>query len=184
MRPGGRFRLITGLAFIPLLLSCSIRLTEPERFPDAVRLHDVVPYTQEPEQCGPYALASLLEYMGIRTDPAGLSSRLYSPGAGGTLTMDLFLEAGRQGLDARQVRGSAGQLRDEIRENNPVIVLLNYPGLSRKAGHFVLVAGYSDHPPGVFLVWGDGKLSWMNQEKFDTFWSGSESWMLTVRAKR
>ena len=184
MRTGGRFRCFTVLAFIPLLLSCSIRLTEPDRFPEAVRMHDVGPYLQDAEQCGPFALASLLQYMGIRADAASLARRLYSPGAGGTLTMDLFLEAGRQGLDARQLSGSPDILKKELKDYNPVIALFKYSTLQNTAGHFILVTGYSDRPAGFFLLWGDGKLSWMELKRFDQLWSGADSWMLTVRAER
>jgi ABC-type bacteriocin/lantibiotic exporter with double-glycine peptidase domain len=147
-------------------------------------MHNMGPYLQDPEQCGPYALASLLEYMGIMSDPADLARKLYSPGAGGTLTMDLFLEARRQGLEARQVKGSAGMLKEELKDHNPVIVLFKYSGLRTRTGHFVLVTGFSDYPPGFFLLWGDGKLSWMKQEEFEHLWANADSWMLTVRAKR
>jgi ABC-type bacteriocin/lantibiotic exporter with double-glycine peptidase domain len=160
-----------------------MRLTEPDRFPEAVRNHDVSPYLQEPEQCGPFALASLLNYMGVEADPNQLAERLYSPGAGGTLTMDLYLEAARRGLEAKQLSGSDSVLLDEIREHNPVIVLLKYRGLKGRAGHFVLVSGYSVDPPGYFVLWGDGRLSWIKREPFGDLWSGSGSWMLTVRGK-
>jgi ABC-type bacteriocin/lantibiotic exporter with double-glycine peptidase domain len=170
-------------AWVSLLLSCSIRLTEPDRFPEGVRIHDVGPYLQDPEQCGPFALAALLNYVGIDADPELLSKRLYSPGAGGALTMDLFLEARRTGLEARQLSGNEKLLAEELWEYNPVIVLLKYPGFRGSVGHFILVTGYSRDPDGFFVLWGDGKVSWMKQEKFHELWSGSGFWMLTVRRK-
>lgn len=170
-------------AWVPLIFSCTIRLTEPHRLPEAVRIHHVGPYLQEPEQCGPFALASLLQYMGIEADPELLRQRLYSPGAGGTLTMDLFLEARRRGLETRQLSGSAGVLEKELDRYNPVIVLLRYPGLGNKAGHFILVTGYSHEPEGFFMLWGDGKLSWMRLDRFNELWSRAGFWMLTVRGK-
>ena len=183
MKTGRWVRCIILCASVPLLLSCSIRLTEPDRFPEAVRKHDVTPYLQEPEQCGPFALAALLNYLKIEVDPNLLAKRLYSPGAGGTLTMDLYLEAVRNGLETRQLSGSDSILVKELEENNPVIVLFKYPGLKGRTGHFVLVSGYSVEPDGFFLLWGDNKLSWMKLEQFHKLWSGSEYWMLTVHRK-
>jgi hypothetical protein len=97
--------------------------------------------------------------------------------------MDLYLEAVRNGLEARQFSGSDSVLVKELQEYNPVIVLFKYPGLKGITGHFVLVSGYSADPQGYFLLWGDDKLSWMKREQFCRLWSGSEYWMLTVRSK-
>ncbi len=174
---------ITVFAWVTLLFSCTIRLSEPDRFPEAVRLHNVDPYLQDPEQCGPFALAALLRYMGIEADPDLLVQRLYSPGAGGTLTMDLYLEARRRGLETSQLSGSEGDLVKELEEYNPVIVLFKYPGLTGSTGHFILVTGYSSDPRGFFLLWGDGKLSWMKLARFDQLWSASGFWMLTAHGE-
>jgi len=171
---------VTVFTWVTLLFSCTIRLTEPGRLPEAARLHDVSPYLQDPDQCGPFALAALLEYIGIEADPDKLVRKLYSPGAGGTLTMDLFLEARRRGLDTQQLAGSEETLVEELRDHGPAIVLFKYPGLGGSPGHFILVTGYSSDPGGFFLLWGDGKLSWMKQDRFDHLWSESGFWMLTV----
>ena len=143
-------------------------------------MHEVGPYLQDPEQCGPFALAALLKYMGLEADPDLLLQRLYSPGAGGTLTMDLYLEARRRGLEARQISGSEDALVEELRDYAPVIVLLKYPGFRNSTGHFILVTGYSNNPQGFFMLWGDGKISWMELDRFHQFWSGSGFWMLSV----
>ena len=171
---------IAVFSWVPLLLSCTIRLTEPDRFPEAVRIHGVDPYLQDPEQCGPFALAALLRYLGIEADPDLLVQQLYSPGAGGTLTMDLYLEARRRGLDTRQLSGSEDLLTEELVDFIPVIVLFKYPRLQSTVGHFILVTGYSINPYGFFILWGDGKLSWMKLDRFNQLWSESGFWMLTV----
>lgn len=171
---------IAVFAWVPFLLSCTIRLTEPDRFPEAVRLHEVVPYLQDPEQCGPFALAALLEYIGVKADPDRLAQKLYSPGAGGTLTMDLYLEARRRGLATEQLPGSEDTLVEELQDHGPTVVLFKYPRLQSTVGHFILVTGYSDDPRGFFVLWGDGKLSWIKLDRFHQLWSESGFWMLTV----
>lgn len=171
---------------LPLIISCSLRTIEPDRFPEAVRLHDVTPYLQEPQQCGPYALASVQNFMGVEADATEMSRRLYSPGAGGTLTMDLYLEASRSGLVVEQVDGSMSSLRKQLAVA-PVIVLFRYTALVGSGGHFIVVTGYSSSSSssrgGFFLLWGDGRLSWMDEMRFDGMWSGSDRWMLVVGEK-
>jgi len=165
-----------------LFYSCSLRIVEPDRFPEAVRLHNVEPYVQEPEQCGPYALAAVQNFMGVEADAEEMSRRLYSPGAGGTLTMDLYLEAVRSGLPARQASGTISKLRDGL-DSDPVIVLFRYPELVGGSGHFIVVTGYSLEDSGFFILWGDGGLSWMDERRFQGMWSESGKWMLLFDGK-
>jgi hypothetical protein len=161
------------------LTSCSFRMTSPGSFPDAVRIHEVVPYRQEARLCGPYALASVLDYLGVTADPEEIAGRIYSPGAGGTLTLDLYLEAVRRGVDARQISGTVAGLHHEVENEAPVILLLKYPGTGGTPGHYVVVTGSSRDPSGFFLLWGDGRLSWMEERRLEAFWSGSGFWALT-----
>jgi hypothetical protein len=121
-------------------------------------------------------------FMGIEADAAEMSRRLYSPGAGGTLTMDLFLEASRSGLTVKQVEGSVSRLRVQL-DVAPVIVLFRYPALLGSGGHFIVVTGYSDVQRGFFILWGDGLVSWMDEKRFDGMWSESGRWMLEVSGK-
>ena len=166
------------LVWLPLLEACSVRLTSPGSFPEASRVHDVAPYKQEPHLCGPYALAAVLNFLGVETNPAEMAGRVFSPGAGGTLTMDLFLESRRRGVDARQIKGTPEGLHREMEKGPPAIILLRYPGTGGTLGHFVVVTGHSTDPAGFFLLWGDGRLSWMDEGRFEGFWSGSGFWAL------
>lgn len=178
------FRAVWLAVFCGLLLfySCSLRIIEPDRFPEAVRLHNVEPYLQEPEQCGPYALAAVQNFVGIEADADEMSGRLYSLGAGGTLTMDLYLEAVRSGLPARQATGTMSTLRDGL-DSDPVIVLFRYPALVGGSGHFLVVTGYSMEKSGFYILWGDGRLSWMDEKRFQSMWSESGRWMLLFDGK-
>jgi hypothetical protein len=178
------FRAVWLAVFCGLILfySCSLRIIEPDRFPEAVRLHNVEPYLEEPEQCGPYALAAVQNFMGIEADADEMSERLYSSGAGGTLTMDLYLESVRSGLPARQATGMTSTLRDGL-DSDPVIVLFRYPALVGGSGHFIVVTGYSLKESGFFILWGDGRLSWMDEKRFQSMWSESGRWMLLFDGK-
>ena len=123
------------------------------------------------------AETAVQNFMGVEADAGELSGRMYSPGAGGTLTMDLYLEAVRSGLPARQAAGTIPSLRSGL-DTAPVIVLFRYPALVGGSGHFVVVTGYSLEKSGFFILWGDGQLSWMDENKFQGMWSQSGKWML------
>jgi hypothetical protein len=176
----GRWIVIFAQVFIILTFdACSVRLTSSEDLPVATKLLGITPYAQEPHLCGPYALAAVLQYLGNETDPVEIAERIHSPGAGGTLTMDLYLEALRRGEKVRQRKGTIKQLYTEMEAGMPAIVLLKYPGLGRSAGHFVVVSGYSIDPAGFFILWGDDRLSWMDETRFKGLWSGSGYWSLS-----
>jgi ABC-type bacteriocin/lantibiotic exporter with double-glycine peptidase domain len=178
VRRGQRIPVLFLIAWILCLDACSLRLTEPGSFPEPVRLHEVDPYSQEPSFCGPYALAAVLEYLDREADPSEIADRIYSPGAGGVLTMDLYLEARRRGVQVRQARGTLTSLYEELEKGLPAIVLLKYTALGRTPGHFIVLTGFSNDPAGFFLLWGDGRLSWMNERRFEGLWSESGFWTL------
>jgi hypothetical protein len=101
--------------------------------------------------------------------------------------MDLYLEAARSGLPVRQENGLTSELRKQL-ESGPVIVLFRYPALLGSGGHFIVVTGYSSlvdsqSQSGFFLLWGDRRLSWMDEKRFDGMWSGSDRWMLVLGKK-
>ncbi len=162
-----------------LLSACSLRVISPGAFPEPKVFLEVVPYHQEPRHCGPFALAAVLDYLGKKGDPGEIARDIYSPNARGASTMDLYLEARRRGLESEQLQGTREKLREELEKGFPVIVLVKYPGLEKKAGHFVVLNGYSLTPPGFFLLWGDGRISWMKDERLEDLWSGSGFWALT-----
>ena len=150
---------LVAVVWFSLFGACSLRLTSPGSFPKASRIHEVVPYKQEPRLCGPYALAAVMNYMGVEADPEEMAARIFSTGARGTLTLDLFLESLRRGVEARQIRGTLEELHLQMEKGLPAIVLLRYPGTGGTPGHYVVVTGHSRDPGGFFLIWGDGRLS-------------------------
>lgn len=178
MRRGQRIPVLLLSTWILCFTACSTRLTAPERFPDPVRLHEIVPYEQEPQLCGPYALVAVLGYLGVEADAEEIAGRIYSPGVGGVLTMDLYLEARRRGVEVRQDIGTLEDLCKEMDTGLPAIVLLRYPTLGQTPGHFVVITGCSREPPGFFMHWGDGHLSWMNSRRFEDLWSEAGFWTL------
>lgn len=184
MIPGARCRAMLAAAISIAAMSCSHRVVEVDRLPGPAVLLTVDHYNQDPELCGPYALAAVLRFYGDDADAAELAGRLYTPAVKGTLTMDMYLEAYRRGYVSTQGPGGPAGVRRRLDSGIPVIILLKYPALLGGVGHYVVVTGYSNDPAGLFLLWGDGRLSWMDQRSVDTMWERTGRWMLVVEARR
>src|SRR6516165_888048 len=70
---------------------------------------------QETYQCGPAALAMVLQYYGAAVGPDEIARELYLPSIRGTLNLDLEFFARRRGFQARSFAGTLEQARAELR---------------------------------------------------------------------
>ena len=87
---GNRF--IAGLLFLALctvLAGCSLTpsdyLSERSGRPTKAMVEDVPFFAQDELQCGPAALAMVLNWSGVTVQPSELSSEVYTPGLKGSL---------------------------------------------------------------------------------------------------
>ena len=164
-------------------LSCASPLVLSNLAPFPVVKLNVEPYTQEPEKCGTSALAAVMDYLGKEADPEEMAQRLYLTGVRGTLTMDLFLEARRNGLDVTQGEGNFAGVRRDLASGYPLVLLVRYPAPKGDIGHYVVVNGFTDQPTGYFLLWGNGVESWMKESNLRKMWMRSGWWHLSFSGK-
>jgi hypothetical protein len=87
---------------------------------DGVPFHPQVKY-----QCGPAALATVLEYSGVRIDPTDLVSQVYTPARQGSLQLELVGAVRRNGRIPLKVRADLSALDTALRAGYPVLVLQN-----------------------------------------------------------
>ena len=112
---------------------------------DASRTLLKVPFRQQTAyQCGPAALASILNYWGDPVTPEAISKAVFSPGARGTLTLDLYLFAKKEGYEVRQGALDLESVRDEIRSERPVLLLVDEGFWILRQGHFLVVTGFDE----------------------------------------
>ncbi len=173
--------LLLGVLLHPGGCAWGVREVRPEAFPAAAARLAVTPYRQQPERCGPHALAAVLTFLGKPVTAEELAPALYLPSVGGTLTMDMVLAATRRGVAVRQGEGSFAEARGDLDAGVPLILLLRYPALVGGAGHYVVATGYSAAPAGLFLLWGDGRESWVAEGDLAPSWARSGSWRLSFR---
>lgn len=137
-------------------------------------------FPQEPERCGPAALAMLMAFRGRPVPPDLIASEIYLPQLKGTLTVDLLIYPRTQGFESRILQGGFPSLLRELRQGNPVIVLLDV-GLPLSAlRHYAVVVGYDDETQSVIAHSGRRANILFPRELFEEQWRASGDWGLVV----
>jgi ABC-type bacteriocin/lantibiotic exporter with double-glycine peptidase domain len=143
---------------------------------------DGVPFVrQTSEDCGPASLASVLAFHGRQPDLAAITAAVYLPKLGGTLPMDLERYAKDAGFRTDASSGSLDALRQAVRNNRPVICLLDLGfGLYRRP-HYVTVIGFDDGNQLVITHDGEVPDRTMGYEAFGKAWERAGNWMIVVK---
>jgi hypothetical protein len=146
----------------------------------ATALVDAVPfYAQEKFQCGPAALAMVLQWSGVSATPESLSSTLFTPGRQGTLQTGLITGARRHQRLAWVFSGLDCLLR-EVAAGRPVVVLQNL-GLSwLPHWHYAVVIGYDLNARQIILHSGDKAARRVGLRTFLYTWKRAAQWGLLV----
>ena len=151
---------------------------------DTVTPLEVPDYIQERNQCGPFALAAVINYwherglIGASISAEEISRKIYSRTAGGVLGIDLYNYANKLDLFARQFNGTTISLRKAIKRQEPVIVLVDYGKGSFQINHFMVVSGYSSKG---FVVHSGSGLKHISEAELQRVWARAWHWALTVR---
>ncbi len=143
-------------------------------------ISDVPFFPQSKYQCGPAALANVLNYYGCRVTPDEIAEEIYNKRFKGTLSIDLTLFARRMGFNASAFKGSISDLKDYISKERPLIVFqdLGYPLLPVR--HFSVVIGYDDAKGILVLHSGKRSNKVISYERFLRSWAKMDYWTLLI----
>ncbi|MFZ5906707.1 MAG: C39 family peptidase [Nitrospirota bacterium] len=162
----------------PLLIA-SCKTPGMKSSPIDARIIGNVPfYEQEIYQCGPSALAGVLNYWDIRVAPEQIAGEIFSKSARGTLNLDMILYSQKKGLHAEQFRGTIECLKKHIDEGYPLIVLVGYGFSLYQQHHFMVVVGYSDQ--GIIAHTGREKEAGIPWDDFLQSWEKTGFWTLLI----
>jgi hypothetical protein len=143
-------------------------------------LPDIPFFKQEAFQCGPAALATVIDYWHQRTGkgawvtPEQLVPEIYSPTARGILGIDLEIYAKKHGFQSRQFAGKVLDLREAIDLGTPPIILVDYGFGFYQQGHFMVVTGYG--PGGIIVNNGLHENQFISEEDLDRIWRKTGYW--------
>ncbi len=178
--PGGFLPFI----FLLLLQGCAStpQLDELRKQPPGgdslVELEQVPFYAQQEFQCGPAALATVLNWTGVDTDPESLRPMVYLPDRRGSLQVEMLTATRRHGRVAYILRPRLQDLISELQAGSPVLVLQNL-GLSFiPRWHYAVVVGFDLGKEHVILRSGTMKRHITPLDVFERTWARSGYWAM------
>ena len=147
-------------------------------------ISDVPFFPQSEYECGPAALASVLNYYGYEVRPDEIAKAIYRKRLRGTLSMDLLLFAQGMGVFVRAYRGDLTGVKDQISKDHPLIVFqdVGYPLLPIR--HFSVVIGYDETKGILILHSGKQANKAIPYKGFLRSWAKMDNWTLLILPKR
>jgi hypothetical protein len=148
----------------------------------AIELVDVPFYPQERYQCGPAALAMLLDWSGTTVGPQALTDKLYIPARQGSLQPELVAQARQHQRLVCPLRGESQALLDELAAGHPVLVLQNLALRWWPRWHYAVAIGYEPKRGELLLRSGTTKRHRIPLSTFLHTWARGNNWgIVTLR---
>lgn len=149
---------------------------------DARELTQVPFHPQEDYQCGPAALATVLQYAGADRTPEQLVDQVYIPQRQGSLQPEMLAATRRAALLPYRLTPSAQALLAEVAAGRPVLVLQNLRWDWMPQWHYAVVVGYDLSAGTVVLRSGTERRLVMPVGEFDRSWRRAERWAFVALA--
>lgn len=135
-------------------------------------------YPDNAYQCGPSALAGVLNFWGLKDTRQEIAAAIFSPTARGTLGIDLAWYARSKGMQTRQFEGTADEIRSHIDRGRPLIVFVDIGFGGVSVDHFMVVLGYT--PEGLIVNSGKNQFEIIPYQRFNQIWSKNRRWTLLI----
>ena len=146
----------------------------------AVELTQVPFFAQEDYQCGPAALAMVLNNAGANTNPEALVDQVYLPARKGSLQVEMLSATRRQGFVAYPLKAALPALFASINQNYPAVVLLNLSLPIAPMWHYAVVVGFNPTTQSMILRSGLYAREEIKLATFLKLWARSENWAFAV----
>lgn len=143
-------------------------------------LQSVPFFPQDAYQCGPAALAMLLNWVGQTVAPQDLTERLYITERKGSLQIELLAATRQQGLLPYVHPNGYDDLWRMLEHGVPVLVLQNLAFSWYPQWHYAVVVGYDAGQKKLLLRSGRNRLRRESLELFARSWEASDRWMMSV----
>jgi len=148
--------------------------------PRQVELSKVPFFAQEDYQCGPAALAMVMNHASLAVDPEVLKPEVYLPGREGSLQVEMMGATRRHGLVAYQMSPVLGEVLEEVARGTPVVVLQNLALDWYPVWHYAVVIGYDLDNKEVILRSGRESRQRISLVAFENTWARSAHWAMVA----
>jgi tetratricopeptide (TPR) repeat protein len=146
----------------------------------AVELDATPFYPQTVHQCGPAALATVLQVSGVNVTPADLVSRVYLPNREGSLQAELVAATRGYARLPYPIAPDLSDLLAELQAAHPVLVLQNLGFSFYPVWHYAVVIGYLPDEDTLILRSGVTRRLVMPAGHFLRSWRLAGNWGLVV----
>ena len=186
--PLHKARVIAGFVIALCTLSGCIGLPQSDALwqgdiglPQSADLDAVPFFAQEQYQCGPAALAMLLNASGVTVQPEDLVAEVYLPARKGSLQVEMLATARRHGLLAYVLAPELKDVLSELAAGNAVAVLLNQ-GLfaAFPYWHYAVAVGYDLRKQEIFLHSGTKAHLAVSLRLFEFMWKDGGRWAMVA----
>lgn len=164
------------------LQATKLSATPPAELDRAVELEQVPFYPQQRYQCGPAALATVMNWSGVAIDPQDLVAEVYLPQRHGSLQVEMAAAARHHGRVSYILAQDLQDVLQEVRAGHPVVVLLNL-GLSwYPRWHYAVVVGFDLRRDYMVLRSGTERRDVISLELFERMWRRGQRWAMVTLA--
>lgn len=173
------------LFLFAILPGCARTISNISHGPADARIIGDIPFYEDTgNQCGPSSLAAVVHYWRnkvnypVSATPEEIRSEVYSENARGTLGMDLAWYARKKGFETRQYTGGIEDLKKNIREEIPPIILVDYGVFVYQRNHFMVVTGYGSDD---IIVHSGREEKIIGFDELKKIWGKTGFWTLVVK---
>lgn len=145
-----------------------------------VALADTPFFPQQAYQCGPAALATVLNHAGATVTPAALTPFVYIPERAGSLQADMLVTPARYRLLGVRIEATLPALLELVAAGYPVVVLQNLGVEALPVWHYAVVYGYNLEAGRIRLRSGSEPQQSLSLRRFEKTWSRAGYWAMVV----
>lgn len=155
-------------------------LNQTPAFASPFSLDDVPFFPQEEYQCGPAALATVLQYSEVSVVPDELVSQVYVPARHGSLQIEMLAAPRRYGRLSYQLPTTLDALLQEVQAGHPVLVMQNLAITQFPQWHYAVVVGFDLDEGKLILRSGTRRDYHVKLKVFERTWSRAQHWAFVV----
>ena len=175
-----RARMLLAVGSLLLLSGCAADIRQMtralEEHDTAIELTSVPFYAQTTDQCGPAALATILNASGVDTDANQLRAMTYIPERQGSLQAELLGATRRFHRIPYEIEPTSDALISELESGRPVLVLQNLGTGIAPIWHYAVVVGHLPDERRLVLRSGDNERHLLRSRTFFRSWKRAEYW--------